>query len=363
MQKEAHGDLVELERQQKSGRLKDGAQQKLSHYVQHWLERARRVKKWRTYQTYEGDLRNHVLPYLGHKRLDKISRADVQQMVDAAFDRATAQEQSGAAVARKARAVLRTALQDAVDLELLERNPCERIKVPAEPVSQIEVWTPSEARRFLDSAKSHRLYPLLYTAIRTGMRQGELLMLQWEELHLDDELPFVEIKRTLVLVKYSNIPQARRNQKLTQFYKNFFYNAPKTKGSQGIVSLPADTVRILKAQKENLTQEAARIGRRWTELGLVFPSNVGTPMSPNSLLTATNVSSRRPTSQRSRFTTCGTATLVSCSPKVWTSARYPSALRHTTKSTTLNRYVHVVEAQRRRATMTMDELFGFQNER
>ncbi len=127
-QKEAHGDLVELERQQKSGRLKDGAQQKLSHYVQHWLERARRVKKWRTYQTYEGDLRNHVLPYLGHKRLDKISRADVQQMVDAAFDRATAQEQSGAAVARKARAVLRTALQDAVDLELLERNPCERIK-------------------------------------------------------------------------------------------------------------------------------------------------------------------------------------------------------------------------------------------
>lgn len=32
-------------------------------------------------------------------------------------------------------------------------------------------------------------------------------------------------------------------------------------------------------------------------------------------------------------------------------------LRHTSKSTTLNRYIHVVEAQRRRAAMTMDELF------
>lgn len=200
-QKEAHGDLVELKRQQMSSGLGDETQQKLSDYIHDWLERTRRVKKWRTYQTYEGDLRNHVLPYLGHKRLAKISRANVQQMVNAVFDRAAAQGQSGAAVARKARAVLRTALQDAVDLELLGRNPCERIKVPAEPISQIEVWTPLEARRFLETAKAHRLYPLLYTAITTGLRQGELLMLQWGDLHLDDELPFVEIKRTLVIVK------------------------------------------------------------------------------------------------------------------------------------------------------------------
>ncbi len=195
------------------------------------------------------------------------------------------------------------------------------------------------------------------------MRQGELLMLQWEDLHLDDELPFVEIKRTLVMVKYSNIPQARRNQKLTQFYKNFFYNAPKTKGSQGIVSLPDDTVRILKAQKENLTQEAARIGRRWTELGLVFPSNVGTPMSPNSLLNSYKRLIEKANVPEITFHDLRDSHASQLLAQGMDIGAVSERLRHTTKSTTLNRYVHVVEAQKRRATMTMGELFGFLNER
>ena len=84
-----------------------------------------------------GDFRNHVKPRLGSVKLRDIRRLHVQNLVDEVFRESHVSGRKGQAVARKVRACLRTALQDAVDLEVLMRNPCDGVKVPAEPVSCI----------------------------------------------------------------------------------------------------------------------------------------------------------------------------------------------------------------------------------
>ncbi len=55
--------------------------------------------------------------------------------------------------------------------------------------------TPAEGRRFLDTAKEStpKFYPIFLTALRTGMRQGEILGLQWGDIDWSGK--FIEVRR------------------------------------------------------------------------------------------------------------------------------------------------------------------------
>ena len=58
------------------------------------------------------------------------------------------------------------------------------------------LWEPEQAARFLDTARSHRLYAFFYLSIPTGLRRGELLGLRW----VDVESGLLHVKQTLVKV-------------------------------------------------------------------------------------------------------------------------------------------------------------------
>jgi integrase len=83
---------------------------------------------------------------------------------------------------------LSTVLSQAVEDELLPANPALRmgryLRRGDEPETPIEPLTRAEAVRLLAAAKTHypRWYPLLLCALRTGMRQGELLGLRWADV-------------------------------------------------------------------------------------------------------------------------------------------------------------------------------------
>lgn len=100
-QQEAKNDLRRLLREAKRGALNGEAGQTLQTYIEGWLERGARSKKFRTYQTYEQDLRNHVLPRLGHVPLHKLTKLDIQNMIDAVYAEQRRLEHKGEAVTRK----------------------------------------------------------------------------------------------------------------------------------------------------------------------------------------------------------------------------------------------------------------------
>ena len=63
----------------------------------------------------------------------------------------------------------------------LSRNPATGIKAPRVPHVEMDFLTPDEVRTLL-AAADERHYALLATAVMTGMRQGELLALQWGDI-------------------------------------------------------------------------------------------------------------------------------------------------------------------------------------
>ena len=46
----------------------------------------------------------------------------------------------------------------------------------------MQLWTPEQAAKFLDTVREHRLYPLFYLAMSAGLRCCELLGLRWQDL-------------------------------------------------------------------------------------------------------------------------------------------------------------------------------------
>ena len=81
--------------------------------------------------------------------------------------------------------VLRAALQDAVDEELLSRNVARLVQLRVTDDRRVRSFTRAEALRFVEAAEQHRLYALWAVALAMGLRRGEALGLAWADVDLD----------------------------------------------------------------------------------------------------------------------------------------------------------------------------------
>jgi integrase len=101
-------------------------------------------------------------------------------------------------VLRTLSAVLSQAVEDA----LLPANPAFRMgKHPRpgdQPRAEIQPLSHAEAHHLVTAAKAYtpELWVFFLMAVRTGMRLGELLAVQWGDLDLMDR--FVDVRRSLV---------------------------------------------------------------------------------------------------------------------------------------------------------------------
>jgi integrase len=86
-----------------------------------------------------------------------------------------------------------------VKLKSINSNPAADVSKPCSSFREMLFMTPSQAKRFLEVARTIPNYPLYATAIGTGLRQGELLALTWSDIDFDKGK--VEVKRSLSQVK------------------------------------------------------------------------------------------------------------------------------------------------------------------
>jgi integrase len=166
------------------------------------------------YQNKARYLRMHLLPHLGALRLDQITAMVIDALKVKL--RAPSIHTSSAAAPRSRRAApvsarrrgaprspktinnilatLRTLLHLAHDYELVDRVPRIRMeKVPQ--VDPVFLGDDEVARLLAATPDAWRL--ILLTAVRTGLRCGELLALRWEDVHLDADRPVIRVARSL----------------------------------------------------------------------------------------------------------------------------------------------------------------------
>jgi integrase len=149
-------------------------------------------------------LRLHVVPFFARMRLDAITLPQVREFMKALL----AKELSPKTVLN-VMVVLKEMLKHAVQWGYLGANPAQYAERPRGEDREMETLTPSEVRRLLDAA-DEPLRTLLLCAVLTGMRRGELLGLQWEDIDLEGHRLFV--RRALWRGKFVT-PKSRRSRR------------------------------------------------------------------------------------------------------------------------------------------------------
>mgnify|MGYP001658874953 CR=1 FL=1 len=158
-----------------------------------------------TQSGYEDRIRLHIKPELGEIPLNRLTQNDLQQFYARLkkSGRKTRTEYYGEGLSdrmvRMCHATCRSALQRAVQDGLIRTNPAEGCKLPPKKAREMQVLARDELQRFLIQAQAEGYYELFLLDLATGLRRGELLALQWDDL--DFETGVLTISKQVSLVR------------------------------------------------------------------------------------------------------------------------------------------------------------------
>lgn len=219
-----------------------GPSMTVAEYLAQWLDIKQDLKP-ETLKAYRSIYRWHLEPKLGRLRLDKLTADNVQSMISAT--------DLAPNTIRNIRAMLRTALNDAVAKRHIAYNAAEPVKLPRDKRYVARVLTVDEIGRLFAAINGDRLGSLFSLTLRLGLRKGEALGLTW------DRVDFA--KGTVTIDR--------------QFQDG---ELVETKTSTARVYNLGESIAMLKDHHAKQRKEALAAGWRNDE-GFVFTTTNGTP--------------------------------------------------------------------------------------
>ncbi len=331
-EREARRALAQAKVDIDAGRLRHGVRRTVADLAAEWLEAVHPNRKASTFSNYGWLMRAYVVPRIGRIRLDRLSPADIQKLYS---ELRHSGGRGGAALSgtqvRNIHRVLHNALNYAVRLGYIARNPTEAIDKPREDTEERPVYTPDQVRRFIVAMESDRLQAMWYLVLATGLRRAELAGLRWRDVALDRDPPVLAVRTTRTTAGHAVVE-----------------HDPKSRSSRRVVHLDRGTADVLRHHREAMAEEAERRG----EFALpeyVFVDEFGEPFHPARLTRDLHFLQRRAglpeiTLHDLRHTAATVALLAGVHPKV-VSERHG----HASTQITLDRYSHVLESMQEAA--------------
>lgn len=217
-----------------------------------------------TFERYENELNLYIEPYqISRVPLKRLDAGHVQEYVNA-----LAESGISPGTIFQTFALLKRALNRAVALGKMPSNPCgeEGVEKPKRPGRRrLRIPTDDELRALLKvmSEGEASVYPLVRAALATGMREGELIALEWSSVDLGSGN--IHVCRSASRVPAG--PDAAR-------YHEYEFKRPKTEASIRDVPVDPATLAWLKDWRKTITEQKLLMRpRRWTDEDgdLVFP--------------------------------------------------------------------------------------------
>lgn len=243
--------------------------------------------------------------------------------------------------------VLRAGLSNALREELVTRNVAALVRVSKPRKNRkVKPWSVDEAGHFLEAARiaEDSLYAAYVLILVLGLRKGEVLGLTWDLVDLEAGELFV-------------------GEQLQRVGRRLLRRETKTESSEAPLPLPsicAAALKLRKAQqdRDRQTQRDRGTKARWTETGLVFTTQYGTPIEPRNFNRSFDyrigkASMRRITVHGTRKT-CGTLlAALDVHPRV-----AMQILRHSRVSVTMEIYTEATSEATREALRKLGDSLG-----
>lgn len=259
----------------KTGELDLKGNMKLSDYLDYWFKTY--VETNCAYQTQERykTLCDCIKTHIGHLALEKI-KAPIIDSFYADLKKETKKLKNGTIKRRymngtilKTHKLLRQALDKAVGWEMICKNPADYASPPPDDEREIATWSIDEIEEFLSLIKKSNLYLAAFIAYHTGMREGEICALRWEDINFKEG--YIKVNHGMVQKK-----------------KKLELEDPKTPSSKDKVYLTTELFEKLKkvqafqeklSQKENADEKIIKL-KKYNKYKYVCCWIDGRPLRP-----------------------------------------------------------------------------------
>jgi integrase len=312
----------------------------VGEYMPEWLEDVKKIGYApNSYRGRSCAIKNHIIPSLGNIAVQKLTNRHVQKWIA----ELAAKKLSGTTI-NMYYEILHTAMEDAINLNIISANPCRHIKLPKREKSERAVLTMEQAQRLLDQVEGHWLMPILTFALATAMREGEILALHWSDI--DFAASQLYVRRNVTYVPGQGSVEG----------------PPKTASSERKITLPSFALDMLRAH--STAQKAQRVAAQtWEEHELVFPNTRnGKHMYQNTVgnalkraLERAGLDSKKFSFHNLRHSAASLLLAMGVQPKV-----VQEILGHSSIAMTMNLYGHLFPGMQEDAMEKLDAAFSFE---
>lgn len=242
-----------------------GSSYSVAAWLEHWMNHvvAQRVEE-QTLARYRNLVDRHLTPGLGALPLRKLTVTDVDR-----FLAAKAASGMSRSHVNRMRMNLADALHHAERRGLVVRNVAKLSALPkCKAAIERRSFTPGEVRSLREAAEGHRLEAMLTVGITLGLRPGELTGLLWSDLKLDAAPATLAITGSM-----------KRRPDTT------LYRGPvkRSRAGERTLALTASLADALRQHRAAQAIERLKIGELWRDHGLIFCSELGTPLDPSNV--------------------------------------------------------------------------------
>ena len=304
-------------------------------WMEHWYEtHSRPAARPGTRRIYEGYLRLYIRPGLGHIPLNRLTAKDMQQFfvwlkTEGRADQSDGETGLADSQLRNIHSLCWRALEKAVSGNLIPQNPASGCKLPPARKGEMNLLSRESMQKLLIQAKEEKYYELFLLEFATGLRLGELTVLQWEDLNL-------------------TTGELRISKQAVVIGSEVVVTEPKTKAAVRTLLLPPKVLEVFREyRKRNVS--------RW-----LFPSpkKEDSPLLPSVVRQRLHRLLDHAGCERMRFHdlrhTFATLALESGKDVKTLSAM----LGHVSAATTLDIYTHITDDMRLTAAANIDRSIG-----
>src|SRR5579885_2136475 len=242
--------------------------------------------------------------------------------------------------------ILHKALDTAVRWDLIARNVCELVTPPRKEHYEIQPLTKEQVQQFMQAIKGNYYETLFLLALGTGMRQGEVIALKWQDVNLDTGT--LQVRRVL-----SHVDQRFRKNGAPAYIEA----EPKTGSSRRTIVLPRFVIDALITHRAEQQEIKLAAGDAWVDQEYVFCTAKGRHLHPTPIVVAFKKVLKRAGLPDIRFHdlrhTAATMLLdLGVHPKI-----VQERLGHSEISMTMDIYSHVMPTMQRQAITRLDDAF------
>lgn len=319
--------LVKVE----NGNYFEASNMTVREFLDHWINIYKSNIEASTYERYK-EFSKNIANHIGGMELSKLKPIHIQNM----YKNLETNLSSGTVL--KIHRMFHLALKHAVNWQMINNNPTDYVTAPKRNKFEVKVWDTDTLNNFLKDVYGTNLYIPAMLALTTGMREGEIAALKWNN---------VSFKEHFISVTH-NFQRVGNNYEL---------KSPKTAKSKRNIAMMDLTFKALKTHRKSQLKHMLKNETSYNDEGFVCAWDNGQPYRPHYISDMFRNSVKKLGYPIIRFHdlrhTHATMLLSKgVNPKI-----VSERLGHSTVSITLDIYSHVLPNIQKEAVEKLNDIF------